>query len=116
MEQLLADLGINNTAENTIYVNSAVEWLNSNTTLSLDITANKNWQYSVKLFILKFVELMNKSSGVASESIGNLSQSFVTDKELVSQIYELATGLLGRDVIKSTVTVFSGEDNWDYGC
>lgn len=116
MTALLNSLGLTDTAENQIYVNSAVEWLNTRTILDVELADYANWQSSVKLFILKYAQLMSTRTGVASESISGLSQSFVTGQSLEASIYELTVGILGKDVLKSTATVFSGEDGWDYGC
>lgn len=111
MKDLLKALGLPDTTENVLNAESAVEWLKIHTTI--DTT---NLSSSVKLFILKYSQLMTNYTGVASESISGLSQSFVTGQSLDSQIYELAVALFGADCLKSTVTVISGEDKWDYGC
>ena len=115
MQLLLESIGLADTPENTLHVESAIEWLNAHTIYEIDKDSVKNIKSSVKLFILKFSELMTSHAGVASESISGMSQSFVTGQSLESKIYELAVSLLGSDAIKSTVTVFSGEDRWDYG-
>ena len=116
MEELLVSLGIVSTAESLLYVGSAVDWLHNKTIVTVDTEHPDNIPASVKLFILKYLDLMKISTGVASESISGLSQSFVTNQSLEAKIYDLAIGILGSDVLKSTVTVHSGEDCWDYGC
>lgn len=109
MSELLESLGLPNTTENTLYVDSAIAWMKENTTLNTEAPTS-----TMKLFILKYTQLLTNHAGVASESISGLSQSFVTGQDLVNQIYELARAILGAGCLKSTVTVFSGEDRWTY--
>lgn len=112
MSTSLESIGLSDTPVDNLYAEAALEWVKRNTTL---VTDTENLSPSVKLFILKYSQLMTNHTGIASESISGLSQSFETGRSLEAQLYELAVSLLGADCIKSTVTVFSGEEKWDYG-
>lgn len=113
MSTILESIGLADTPENNLNVESALEWLTRSTTLDID---KENLSPSVKLFVLKYSQLMTNHTGIASESISGLSQSFETGRSLESQLYDLASSIFGNDCLKSTVTVLSGEDKWDYGC
>lgn len=114
MQKLLEAIGLPDTPENKIYVGAALKWLAKHTTCEVDST--EELAPDVQLFILKYSQLMANHAGVTSESISGMSQSFVTGQKLDDEIYKLASAILGSDVLKSTVTVFSGESRWDYGC
>ena len=65
--------------KSSIIGNAALEWLEKNTSLEInieDIESLKALPFSAKLFILKFDEIMRSSSIVSSQSIEGLSQSF----------------------------------------
>lgn len=113
---LLESIGLSSTPENTLYASSAIEWIKLHTTLEVNPDKPDTLSAAVKLFILKYAQLISTHSGVASESISGLSQSFVTGQSLKTKIYELAIALLGEDCLKSTVTVNAGERVWKYGC
>lgn len=63
-----------NVPETRIIVDSAIEWVKSNTTMELD--PGEELPANVKLFALKFYEVMSAQAGVTSESLGGMSQSF----------------------------------------
>ncbi len=114
MQELLKAIGLPDTPENKIFAGAAIKWLSKHTTCNVD--SINQLDVDVQLFVLKYSELMANRAGVSSESIGGMSQSFITGHNLDNETYALATAVLGADVIKSTVTVFSGESRWDYGC
>lgn len=114
MTELLKSLGMSDTPENALYARSAIEWVKQHTILKIDTDNPSSLPAAVQLFIIKYSQLMTISSGVASESISGMSQSFVTGQSLEAKIYELATALLGLDCLKSTVVVFSSESKWEY--
>ena len=66
-------------AETKIIVDSAVEWVNNNTTLEID--PEQELPPNVKLFVMKFYEVMTAHAGVTSESLGGMSQSFDTSSK-----------------------------------
>ncbi len=96
-----------------LYVQSAFEWVLNNTTLDFDIEdvgELEELPSCVKLFVIKFCEVMNLPVGVASESIDGLSQSFDgTQKQWL--IGQYAHDLLG-EYMKSGATFFSARNRW----
>lgn len=108
------DIGVSADVRGILRVESALKWVETKTIYEVDYNNLKNLPSEVLLFVAEYCDLLAQSRGVSSESIDGLSQSFDTSKNLETKIYELAYALLGADTIKSTVTVFSGEDRWDY--
>ena len=112
ISDLLTELGIQDNATNRLQVNTAVEWLQVNTTLNIrldNITAMPN---RAKLFIVKFIEVFNVPLGVSSESIEGLSQSY-KDNDIETTLKKLAETLLGDD-LKSKVVISVGKSRWKY--
>lgn len=96
-----------------ITIQSALEWVLDNTTLEFDIDdieQIKALSARVKLFCIKFFELQNISSGVSSESISGLSQSFKSD-EIDALIWQYAKELL-YPYLKSRVHFVSAKKKW----
>lgn len=78
------------------YVESGLEWLKANTTLEFDTTNMEDIKAlppGAKLFLVKFVNIMEQDSNVASESIGSLSKSYAS-KEVGQQLKQCAKGLI----------------------
>lgn len=80
--------------ETKIMVDSALMWVAENTTL--EIGTDNELPSNVKLFVIKYCDLMSQTYGVASESLGGMSQSFSTSggagfllalEELASQLF-----------------------------
>ena len=89
--------------------NAAIEWIADHTTI--DTTDISNLSASAKLFIKKYGEINEKISGVASESIEGLSQSYVTtNKE--NMLYDEAISILGISKMKSNVKFYSAKSKW----
>lgn len=94
-------------------VESCIEWLKENTTLEFkenDIESLKALPGSVKLFICRYNELYGRSIGVASESIGGMSQSFDTSSGS-NLLWQLAYELLGK-YIKSGIKAVPARKKW----
>ena len=87
---------------------AAVEWLEIHT--SIDTTDIENLPARAKSFIEQYCEIMGLHSGVASESIGGLSQSF-NSGEKNALIWDLATTLLSGD-IKSQINFIPAQKQW----
>ena len=96
--------------DNTAFLsaNAALEWIAANTTI--DTTDIEHLPYRAKLFISKFCEVNAVQSGISSESIDGLSQSF-TSEDNASMIWDLAYSLLSGD-IKSRVRFVTAERKW----
>ena len=89
-------------------VEAAVEWLADNTTI--DTTDIENLPACAKLFIDKFIEINSMQSGIASESIEGLSQSFKSDKT-EDMIWDNANQLLSS-YLKSRVRFVPATKKW----
>ena len=95
--------------DNTAFLsaNAALEWIADNTTI--DTTDIEHLPYRAKLFISKFCEVNAIQSGISSESIDGLSQSFSGDN--ANLIMDLANSLLSSD-LKSRVRFVTAEHKW----
>ena len=80
-------------AEIRIIVDTALMWIADNTTLELDPA--KELPSNVKLFVIKFCDLLTQTVGVTSESLGGMSQSFSATGGAGLLIADLATQLFG---------------------
>lgn len=79
-----------------LYVEAGLEWLRDNTTLDIDITDTESIKAlpsSARLFLVKFCEICERDTGIASESVGPMSQSF-TEDSTAKQTAALARQLL----------------------
>ena len=81
-----------NDQETKVMVDSAIEWIKANT--SLEIAQDQELPSTAKLFVVKFCDVMSAYTGVASESLGGMSQSFSTGGS-GSLLAELACQLFG---------------------
>lgn len=107
-------LGISPINERVILiVESALEWVQKNTTLDFDINNDddlKALPSCVRLFIIKFFDIQMLTAGITSESIEGLSQSYDTsDKSTL--IWQFAEELLS-DYLVSRVKFVSAVDRW----
>lgn len=109
------NLGLPNNAKTCLIVESAFSWVLEHTTLDFDmnnIEELKALPAPVRLFVLKYNEIMSSSAGVASESIDGLSQSFHSgDKSAL--LWEIADSLLGKWLV-SPVRFVAAVRRWDY--
>ena len=114
--QELTEIGIpvnNGDAYTELLCNSAFDWLKTNTTLVFDIddiNSMKALPPTVKLFVLRFCDIMNMGVGVTHESIGQLSHSFDTSSKS-ALIWQYARELL-NGYLKSQVKVFTAKKKW----
>ena len=93
-------------------VNSGFDWLKENTTLEINtdsVESLSNLPAVAKLFVLKFVDVMNLRTGVTSQSIDTLSRSFESNKSAL--IWQYAYELLGG-YLKSQVKVYPAKRKW----
>lgn len=113
----IKEIGIpcDDTSEMTcLMVECAVEWLAAHTTLQIsvnDIQALKKLPSSAKLFIIKYIEISNREAGVASESLGGLSQSFDSSTDNQTLIWSLAEELLSQ-YLKSRNSFIPAKRKW----
>ena len=82
-----------------MYAESALEWINQHTNLEYDLNnMPESLPSNVRLFILKYAELMCGNPGVTSESISGLSQSFVSSGDISLILWGYAKELFGDDM------------------
>lgn len=108
------NLGIQTDDKAVLIVESALEWIKENTTLEFDIENIDDIKVlpkSVRLFIIKFFDIQTLSTGISSESIEGLSQSYDTSNKSVL-LWQFAEELLGT-WLKSRVRFVSAVDRWE---
>lgn len=99
--------------EAQIYIEAGLEWLRDHTTLETDpsdIESVRALPSSARLFLVKFCEICSRDTGVTSESVGPMSQSFTTDS-VSKQTAVLARQLL-KTWLKSDVTFIPCVRRW----
>ena len=100
VEELTAlALPIEANEETCLYTEAAIDWLLANTTLVVDkadlIASVEALPAGAKLFICRYYDIMaTGGTGVASESIGGMSQSFTTESK-TTLLWQLASELIG---------------------
>lgn len=96
------DLGIAPiNAYSTLLVESGLHWVLDNTTLKFDCNNDEELKAlhpNVRLFVMRYVDIMGMSAGVVSESISGLSQTFVTG-DTTALLWQNAQELLGKWLI-----------------
>ena len=89
-----------------MYADCALDWININTKLKYDLNnLPESLPSNVRLFILKYFELMYNNPGVTSESIQGLSQSFTGAERTGILLWEYASELLGEYMAGAMVAV-----------
>lgn len=116
VEQLTAlNLPIEANEETALYIEAGLDWLAQNTILEID---KDNIESSVaafpagaKIFLCKYFEIMQTGgAGIASESIGGMSQSFTTDTKTVL-LWNIAKELLSG-YLKGQVKSIPNVSKW----
>ena len=95
--------------EVAVMVDAALEWVKENTTI--DVDPEQPLPSNVKLFVIKFCDLLTQTVGVQSESLGGMSQSFSTGGGTGSILADLATQLFG-DAYKGRNRFVSAVSRW----
>jgi hypothetical protein len=113
--QLLEQAGIFTDADSTdcLWAESGIDWITANTTLNPDKNNPEtiiNLPAGAKLFVREYARIAGQS-GIASESIEGLSQSFTTDS-VQSQLNALALALM-PDYF-SAIRFIPKQQQWDY--
>lgn len=100
-------------ARTILMVESAFHWINDNTRLGINFESDEALSAlpsNVKLFVIKYIDLMAMPTGVTSESIEGLSQSFNTANKS-NLIWEYAYELLGNH-LKSQMSFTPAKKKW----
>lgn len=96
-----------------MYAECALGWINNNTSLKYDLNnLPESLPSNVRLFILKYFELMNNNPGVTSESIQGLSQSFAGPERTGLLLWEYASELLG-EYMTGAMAAVPAEAPWE---
>ncbi len=93
---------------------AALDWLAEHTTLEFDRARAQiiaELPACAKIFVLKFSELIKRKSGLASQSIEGLSQSFDAGGGVEASVWALTNALLSG-YVKSQVRVFPARKKW----
>ena len=104
----------NNDSVSLLHAEAAIEWMQKNTTLSIDksdMETIKALPATAKLFVIKFSETMRIRAGVTSQSMEGMSQSFDASENTSSLIWALANSMLS-DYIKPQVRVIPAKRRW----
>lgn len=103
-------LGFTTIDDRTILtIESAIEWINRNTSLNISQNDLDNLSAGVKSFIIKYDEIMNLPVGITSESLGGMSQSFESNKS--DLLLQYASDYLG-DVLMSQMSFVCAKQRW----
>ena len=100
VEELTAlNLPIEASEEVCLYVEAGIDWLIDNTILEIDktdlVASVEALPAGAKLFICRYYDIMaTGGTGVASESIGGMSQSFTTESK-TTLLWQLAKEVIG---------------------
>lgn len=95
-------------ARTVVTINAALEFMEENTTINVNDL--ENLPSCAKLFMMKYAEISNMRTGVVSESIEGLSQSFASGSQ-TNLIWDVANDLLGSHM-KSRVRFVTAERKW----
>lgn len=106
------NLQIPTNAENLILVENALNWIERNTSVEVNTNDLSNTPATVRLFILKYLDILKLPDGVSSESATGLSQSFNnTDKNTL--LMQAASSIFGDEaLIAGKVTFVSAQNPW----
>lgn len=88
------NMGVNpNDPQELLMVEAALEWVEDNTSYKVDYDNLTETPANIRLFVIKYMELMSGMAGVQSESIEGLSQS--KKGQIGKVLKEYAEQLLG---------------------
>lgn len=100
--------------DTSLYLDAGLEWLEEHTTIQLEeytVETIKALPSKAKLFLLNFSEIMQRETGIVSESIAGMSQTF-QEQGKDALIWNVAKTLL-KGQLKSTITVLPARKRWN---
>lgn len=106
-------LGIQIRDKTLIIIEAALNIVLSRTSIKFDknnLEEPEKVPARVKLFVIKYIELMSLAEGVSSQSISNLSMSFSQDKN--EQLNNLLEEILGEYML-SDVQFAEAVNRWE---
>lgn len=104
---------LEDTPEALLQALAALEWLHEHTTLEFDPSTPesiKDLPARARLFLCKFIEISSSPSGISSESMEGMSQTF-SSQSRDSRLWQEAQGLLDG-LLRPTVKFFSSQRRW----
>lgn len=109
------NLPIEANGETVLYIEAAIDWLIANTTLDIDkadiVSSVAGLPAGAKLLLTRYYDVMaTGGNGIASESIGGMSQSFTTDSKSIL-LWQLASELI-RPYLKGQVHSVPNVSKW----
>lgn len=109
------NLPIEANAETCLYVEAAIDWINTNTTLSVNksnlAASFADLPAGAKIFVCRYYDVMaTGGNGVTSESIGGMSQSFGSESK-AALLYRLASELM-TGYLKGQVKSIGNVSKW----
>ena len=112
-EKLSLPINLDNGVE-LLLVENAFAWIADNTTVTVDMDDLDHVQPAVRLFITRYIDIMQLPMGVSSESAGGLSQSFDTNKDPNELLTSAAEAIFGADnVTAGAVHFVTATRGWD---
>lgn len=97
-----------------LLIENALAWIADNTTVKVDMDDLENVQPAVRLFIIRYIEIMQLPMGISSESASGLSQSFDTNKDPAELLISAAEAIFGADnVTAGAVHFVTATRGWD---
>ncbi len=98
--------------ETCLLIENALNWVADNTTIKVNMNDLESVQANVRLFLIKYIDIMKLPIGITSESATGLSQSFdTTDK--YDLLVSLARSIFGDDnVTAGKVEFVAATDRW----
>ncbi len=106
-------LGIQISDKTLIIIESALDIVLSRTSIKFDknnLEELEKVPARVKLFVIKYIEMMSLAEGVSSQSISNLSMSFSQDKN--ERLNNLLEEILGEYML-SDVQFAEAVNRWE---
>lgn len=100
------NLGIRISDKAIICIETALDLILERTSIEVNCDNLQELPARAKLFIIKYLELESLQTGVASESISKLSQSFTTDKN--AALNNLLLEILGGDLLPDVKFIAAG--------
>ncbi len=97
--------------EEVLLIESALTWTQDNTTLEFDVNNDAELEAlpaNVRLFVMRYIDIMSSPVGVTSESISGLSQSFNTSSTKTDLLWQYAQELLDKWLIGNVKFVEAG--------
>lgn len=98
----------------SLHAEAALDWMQEHTTLEFDKAKMESiaaLPACAKVFIVKYVEVLQRTTGMISQSIEGMSMSFDASEDISTTILKLAQTLL-QNYLRSQVQAFPAKRRW----